>query len=154
MQRVPGSGRKVGTPNRASELMRKRVQSAMATFRDSPQLVQEVADFLRGVATARTKGMTPEQVAALPQEELMLLQSFMVEAAKILLKSMEFSYPKLARVDHIGEAPMANVANRMVVELKIGDGPPPLAKAEVVEDAGAAARLPPPRSGFDTSPST
>ena len=150
MPRVPGSGRKAGTPNRRTELMRKRVQSASTTFRDSPQLVQEVADFLRGVATARTKGMTPEQIAALPREELLLLQSFLTEAAHISLKAMEFSHPKPARID----APMINVANRtMVVELKLGAGAPPtLPNAQMIEHEGAAAPLPRPDSGGDSSP--
>jgi hypothetical protein len=76
--------------------------------------------FLRGVATARTKGMTLEQVAALPREELVLLQSFLVEAANIALKTMEYAYPKLARIDHVGDVPTVNVDNRVVVELKIG----------------------------------
>jgi hypothetical protein len=129
MRRVAGSGRKPGTPNRGTELMRKRVQSATATFRDSPQLVQEVANFLRGVATARTKGMTPEQIAALPREELALLQSFLVEAANIALKSMEYSYPKLARVDHIGEAPSVPTGHKVIVTLKLGDLPRPALSA-------------------------
>jgi hypothetical protein len=155
MQRVPGSGRKAGTPNRRTQLMRDRLQSAMATFRDSPRLVEEVTDFLRGVAGARTKGMTPEQIAALPREELMLLQSFMVEAAKIALKAMEYSYPRISRIDPVGDAPMVNLENRMVVELKIGESAPPmLPNAEVIEHDGAAAGLPHSRSSGDTSPSS
>ena len=150
MRRVAGSGRKPGTPNRGTELMRKRVQSATATFRDSPQLVQEVANFLRGVATARTAGMTPEPIAALPREELLLLQTFLTEAAHISLKAMEFSHPKPARID----APMINVANRtMVVELKLGAGASPtLPNAQMIEHEGAAAPLPRPESGGDSSP--
>jgi hypothetical protein len=119
MQRVPGSGRAKGTENRATALARERVRSAMETFRDTPDLIKEVTSFLQDIAAARTAGMTFEQIAALPREELMLLQSFLVEAAKIALKSMEFAYPKLQRIDHVGNAPAIAARQRTIVTLNI-----------------------------------
>ena len=96
----------------------------METFRDAPDLVKEVTSFLQDIAAARTAGMTIEQIAALPREELMLLQSLLSEAAKISLKSMEFSYPKLQRIDYAGDAPKVAV-QKMTVKLRIGQGQPP-----------------------------
>jgi hypothetical protein len=90
----------------------------METFRDAPDLVKEVTSFLQDIAAARTAGMTIEQIAALPREELMLLQSLLSESARIALKSMEFAYPKLQRIDHVGNAP-AIVPQRTVVTLRI-----------------------------------
>jgi len=125
MQRVPGSGRAKGTENRATALARARVRSAMETFRDAPNLVKEVTRFLQDIAAARTAGMTVEQIAALPREELMLLQSLLSEAAKIALKSMEFAYPKLHRIDYVGDAPNVAVQQKMTFKLRIGQGQPP-----------------------------
>jgi hypothetical protein len=144
MPRVPGSGRAKGTENRATALTRVRVQSAMEMFRDTPDLVKEITSFLQDIARARTAGMSLEQIAALPREELMLLQSLLSEAAKIALKSMEFAYPKLQRVDHVGNAPAIAAQQRTVVTLHIprpagsyGNAPDHYGRVPAVGNGGA-----------------
>ena len=155
MTRIPGSGRARGTPNRQTLLQRAAIKNAIETLRTGEDPIAaafKIAKFLEDMSAKRLEKFKNE-IADLPPDEFARIQVGLIAAANLHVRLAEFAFPKLARVDHVGDAP--SVANRMVVELKIGDGPPTgLAKAAVVEDAGAAARLPAPRSGFDTSPNT
>lgn len=46
-------------------------------------------------------------------------------AADMANKVSEFAYPKLARYDHVGDAPVSLTQNKVVVTLNVGSGPPP-----------------------------
>jgi hypothetical protein len=156
MARIPGSGRAKGTLNKQTALKRAGIKNAIETLRtaegeDPIAAAFKIAKFLEDMSAKRLEKFKNE-VADLPPDEFARIQVGLIAAANLHVRLAEFAFPKLAR---ILDAPKVNLEKRMVVELKIGDLPPPgLAKAAVVEDPGAAARLPAPRSGFDTSPST
>lgn len=126
MQRVPGSGRKPGTPNRRTLLTRAGIRSAFETLRtnegeDPIAAAFKIAKLLEHMSAKRLEKFKNE-VADLPPDEFARIQVGLIAAANLHVRLAEFAFPKLARVDHVGDAP--SVANRMVVELKIGDGPP------------------------------
>jgi hypothetical protein len=125
------SGRKRGTPNRQTELVRAGVKSAIEICREGGEdpisIMVNAARFLHTVATAyapRSKDGTDlrEIVSAMSREELEFMRRFLTDAATIAHKAAEFGHAKLARIDYVGDRPQgpARVENTFEFVLNIG----------------------------------
>jgi hypothetical protein len=133
-----GSGRKRGTPNRQTELVRAGTRSAIQICQqdgDDPiSIMVNASRFLNTVAAAfapRAQSQaSPAEIAAavraVEKGDLEFMRRFLVDAATIAHKAAEFGHPKLARIDNAGEIPGAQmVENKMVFVLNIDDGQRP-----------------------------
>jgi hypothetical protein len=137
--RANGSGRKKGTPNKNTQLLQAGVKSAIEIVRDGGmhpvEILMEMSRFLRNVGMALApKGDDGKlraavlEMAAEPDgmKRLEAMRRFMDTSAAIAYKAAEFGCAKLARIDHVGDAPQApTVENRMVFTLNIDDGQAP-----------------------------
>jgi len=137
--RANGSGRKKGTPNKNTQLLQAGVKSAIEIVRDGGmhpvEILMEMSRFLRNVGMALApKGDDSKlraavlEMAAEPDgmKRLEAMRRFMDTASSITYKAAEFGCAKLARIDHVGDAPQApTVANRMVFTLNIDGGQAP-----------------------------
>jgi hypothetical protein len=130
MERIPGSGRAKGTQNRQTALRRAGIKNAIETLRtgegeDPIAAAFKIAKLLEDMSAKRLEKFKNE-VADLPPDEFARIQVGLIAAANLHVRLAEFAFPKLARVDHVGDAPsLAAVKNRMVVTLKLGDLPRP-----------------------------
>lgn len=133
--RPENAGRKTGTPNRLTTRAREGLKSAIDTCRTGGmtpiEILMENARFLRAVGAALApRAASPELFAETirktPKAELEFIRKFLVDAGALAYKAAEFGYAKLQRIDYVGDAPtVQHVENKIVVELKIGDGEPP-----------------------------
>jgi hypothetical protein len=126
--RPPNSGRKVGAVNKQTALVRAGVESAIETCRNGGmtpvQIMMESARFIRGVAAMKTPAQK-EMMANMPRDDLEFIVDMLVKASDIAAKAAEFAFPKLARVDYVGDVPNAStVENKMIFILNIGEGQP------------------------------
>jgi hypothetical protein len=130
------SGRKPGTPNKRTRLVRAVARSATQICQmdgDDPiSIMVDAARFLNAVAGAYApcvlEGSTPQEikeaVLAAPRGNLEVMRKFMVDASGIAAKVAEFGYAKLRRIDYAGDAPVpASADNRMVFVLNVDGGP-------------------------------
>jgi hypothetical protein len=147
MERIQGSGRAKGTPNKRTLLTRAGIRSAFETLRagegqDPLAAAFKIAKFLEDMSAKRLEKFKNE-VADLPPHEFALIQDGLIAAANLNVRLAEFAFPKLSRVNYVGDAPTVNVDNRFVVELKIGAKrhAPPLAETNPVID-GTVERQP------------
>ena len=127
MTRIPGSGRARGTPNRQTLLQRAAIKNAIETLRTGEDPIAaafKIAKFLEDMSAKRLEKFKNE-IADLPPDEFARIQVGLIAAANLHVRLAEFAFPKLARVDHVGDAPSVPTGHKMIVTLKIGDGPPP-----------------------------
>jgi hypothetical protein len=123
--RPVGSGRQKGTPNKQTELIRAGVKTAIETCREGGmtpvEIMVESARFLRSLAEMKMP-RKQEQLAAMPRADLDWIVDLLVKASDIAHKAAPFGFPRLAAIDHVGDAPKVGV--RTVFTLHI---PPPAA---------------------------
>lgn len=145
--RAKGAGRKEGTPNKSTELLKQGVKSAVEVIREGGlpplQIMVECSRFLRSVAVAFTpeipENATPKQqreiLRNIPRADLDLIRRFMETSTNIAYKAAEFGYPKLARIDYAGDVPSGpTIENKMVFTLNIDQGQAP-GRPVVIEEA-------------------
>jgi hypothetical protein len=129
MERIPGSGRKPGTPNKSTALIKAGLQSAVETLRggngeDPIKAAFKIARLIEG-ATAKRLERFENDFANLPPEEFDCLMQAMVQAAKIHLGLAEFAFAKLSRQDIVGDAAQVTVENTFEFVLRTDSGRPP-----------------------------
>ena len=135
------SGRRKGTPNQRSVLEKpageQGLKSAIEICRtggDDPiSIIVNASRFLNKIAEAfmpqegSIEGMDfREIILNTPRTDLDFMRKFLMDASALAYKAAEFGYAKLARIDHVGDAPLApTVENRMVFTLNIDSGQAP-----------------------------
>ena len=94
---------------------------------DPINIMMEASRFLHNVAVAFTPRDGEDMAAAIrttPKSELEFIRKFLVDASTIAYKAAEFGYAKLSRIDYVGDAASAPMAeNRYEFVLNIGDAP-------------------------------
>jgi|SRR5215813_2653086 len=141
--------RKPGTPNRATLLRRENFLSCIEVCRackvSPPQLLAEAMEVIRTLALKPLRGtpkMTPQQrrdlIDSLTEQQKDRIIRRLAEASKIGYMLMDFSYPRMARIETIGDAPTI-VQNNFDVTLAadergIWERQQP--EIEVIEDLG------------------
>jgi len=148
--RPAGSGRREGTPNKQTMLIRAGLQSAIEALRggngENPvQAALRITHTLENMTAKRIEKFEDE-AGNLPPAEFDRLIGAMKMAADVHLKLAEFAFPKLARLDYAGDAPPVAVQNRVKVTLKLGAEPPPWTTSNGGDDAVPVEQLvgPPP----------
>jgi len=134
------AGRKKGTPNKNSLLLRQGVKSAIEIVREGGmhpvEILMEASRFLNTVGVALApKGGNAEalQAAVLAMaktrggmRQLEAMRRFMETASSIAYKAAEFGCAKLARIDYVGDvSTVLTVENKMVFQLNIDGGQAP-----------------------------
>src|SRR5262245_20467315 len=127
--RPVGSGRRKGTPNKQTALARAGVRTAIQTCREGGltpiEIMVESARFIRGIADL-AQDQKAELIQAMDRPTIDWIVDLLVKATDIAAKAAPFGFPRLAAIEHVGDAPsLPAVKNKFVVTLKIGDGPPP-----------------------------
>ena len=122
--RPAGSGRRKGTPNKQTALVRGGVRTAIQTCREGGltpiEIMIESARFIRGIADL-AQDQKAELIQAMDRPTIDWIVDLLVKASDIAAKAAPFGFPRLAAIEHDVPA----VKNNVVVTLKIGDGPPP-----------------------------
>jgi hypothetical protein len=134
------AGRKKGTPNKNTEMLRQGVKSAIEIVREGGmhpvEILMEVSRFMHsvGVALAPKGGSTGALTAAVLEmaqtaegrRQLEMMRRFFETAANISYKAAEFGCAKLARIDYVADAPSTpTVKNKMIFRLNIDGGQAP-----------------------------
>ena len=142
----PASGRKKGTVNKNTELLRNGVKSAIEIVREGGmhpvEILMEMSRFLRtvGVALAPKGGDAAALQAAVLEmakteggrKQLETMRRFMETASSIACKAAEFSCAKPAPIDYVGDAPARPlIEKKMIFTLNLDSQ----AGRPVVEDA-------------------
>jgi hypothetical protein len=125
MARIPGSGRAKGTPNKRTALIRAGIKNAIETLRtgggeDPIAAAFKIARFLEEMSAKRLEKFQ-NQIADLPPDEFARIQDGLIAAANLHVRLAEFAFPKLARVDHIGDAPSPAAIEKFKFVLRIDD---------------------------------
>jgi len=122
------AGRKPGAPNKTTLLKRDNLLSAIEVCRVSkispPQLMAEAMTLIRTLALNKFEGSenwTKDQrnavMASLTEHERDRIIRRLVEASRVAYWLMDFAYPRLQRIETVGDAPMIVENATMVVTL-------------------------------------
>ena len=127
--RPVGSGRRKGTRNKQTELIHAGVKTAIQTCREGGmtpiEIMVESARFIRAMA-AMAQEQKEELIEAMDRPTIDWVVDLLVKASDIAAKAAPFGFPRLAAVEHVGDAPsLPAVKNKVIVTLKIGDLPGP-----------------------------
>ena len=141
--RPVGSGRKKGTPNKQTALIRAGLQGALEALRggngENPvQSVLKIARTLEDM-TAKRLHRFEDEAGNLPPDEFDRLIGAMKIAADIQLKLAEFAFPRIARLDLAGDAPAIPAQQRFVFKLNVQPPPGARGAATIEHDAAAPA---------------
>jgi hypothetical protein len=125
---LPGAGRKPGTPNKSTLLKREAAVSAIETFRTMgvslPELGAHLVNVLNAVALAEIPEQQVENIKTLTPGQRDRLAKYCKMGVEAIAALMEFAYPKLARIDLVGDTPaVAAEENRYKFVLNIADAP-------------------------------
>jgi|SRR5215475_4721827 len=143
------AGRKPGAPNKTTLLKRDNLLSAIEVCRVSkispPQLMAEAMTLIRTLALNKFEGsekLTQDErnalMASLTEQERDRIIRRLVEASRVAYWLMDFAYPRLQRIETVGDAPMIVENATMVITLAadergIWEREKP--EIEVIEDA-------------------
>jgi len=144
----PSTNRR-GIPNKNTRLIHAGLRSAIETLRNSVNDRGELVDdpiktafricrYLEGFTQKRIEALAVD-IARLSGEEFDRIVHALEIAMNGQIRLAEFAYPKLQRIDHVGDAPAVAFENRIKVQVKIGGAAlPPMVEANLVEEATAA----------------
>jgi hypothetical protein len=141
--RPVGSGRKKGTPNKQTALIRSGLQSALEVLRggngDNPiEAAFGIAKLLQEISSKRLESLGGD-IAKLAGPEFDRMRETLAAAAAIHLRLAEFAFPKLARIDLAGEAPAVLAQQKIVVKLNVPRLPRANRTATIEYDAAGPA---------------
>jgi hypothetical protein len=124
----PTSGRKPGVRNKATLMQREQGLSAIETFRNMgvslPELGAKLVSVLNAVALAEIPNQQLDEIKNLTPDQRYRLAKYCDMGVKAIAALMEFSYPRVARIHYLGDAPSApTVENRYRFVLNIDTEP-------------------------------
>src|SRR5262245_7493308 len=124
--RPAGSGRRKGTPNKRTALIRAGVKTAVETCREGGmtpvEIMVESARFIQSVAAFKMPKQQ-ELLTTMPKADLDWIVDLLVKAADIAAKAAPYGFPKRAWIAHVGDASAVGVENNFVIELQIAEPP-------------------------------
>ena len=129
-----GAGRRKGSRNKGTELIKATAKTAVEIARNggkSPiEVVVETSRFLVNLgAFGQSKmGQDAKQIyEALwsHDREREIIVGLLVQGAELAAKALPFCYPRLAAIEWIGDAPSAvHNDNRVIITMNLGDSDP------------------------------
>lgn len=125
-EKTPGSGRTAGTPNKSTAILREARKTAAEILSGEANPIAgacKLGMIIEGASAAQLERLGNDWGALQPADFERLIEA-MNKAAKIYIGLAEFVYPKLARLDNVGEAPQVTVENRFEFVLNTTHAPP------------------------------
>ena len=86
------------------------------------EIMVESARFIQSVAAFKMPKQQ-ELLTTMPKADLDWIVDLLVKAADIAAKAAPYGFPKLAQIDHVGDASAVGVENKFVIELQIDEPP-------------------------------
>jgi len=88
------------------------------------EIMVESARFIRGIADLAQE-QKAELIKSMDRPTIDWVVDLLVKASDIAAKAAPFGFPRLAAIEHVGDAPSLPAVKNMIVTLKLGDLPRP-----------------------------